>query len=220
MVSQGSVPVTDTRERILWTSLALFVERGYAAVSVNDICKAAEVAKGGFYHHFESKETLFRALLMEYYVPELTRLRKAIEAQTGDARLALLTAFRANGESLASLRGAEGFPESEHGMYYVFLEGMRRDEEFRLAVREHYAALERTIRGIVERGIASGAFSSALDAGASARAMIAQIEGGGMLLLIDPSRDPVSFFMELGESFLALIDARSAGEARPRARSP
>ena len=32
--------------------------RGYSATSVDDLCRAADVTKGGFFHHFKSKEDL------------------------------------------------------------------------------------------------------------------------------------------------------------------
>lgn len=33
-------------------------EKGYAATSVDDLCRAAGVTKGAFFHHFDSKEAL------------------------------------------------------------------------------------------------------------------------------------------------------------------
>lgn len=36
----------------------LVKRQGYAATSVDDICRAARVTKGAFFHHFESKEAL------------------------------------------------------------------------------------------------------------------------------------------------------------------
>ena len=55
----------------------LFVERGFAATSVDQIVAKAGVAKGAFYHHFASKEDVFRAVLeatqQELSVEVLTR---------------------------------------------------------------------------------------------------------------------------------------------------
>ena len=41
----------------------LFETRGFAATTVDDIVSRAGVAKGAFYHHFESKEILLREAL-------------------------------------------------------------------------------------------------------------------------------------------------------------
>ncbi|OUR64532.1 TetR family transcriptional regulator [Methylophaga sp. 42_25_T18] len=49
----------ETRERILETALELIWQSNYNSVGVNEICKQTGVSKGAFYHHFESKASLF-----------------------------------------------------------------------------------------------------------------------------------------------------------------
>jgi len=51
--------VSDTRERLLEIALELIWRSNYSCVGVNEICKRAGVTKGAFYHHFESKASLF-----------------------------------------------------------------------------------------------------------------------------------------------------------------
>ena len=47
-----------TARRILHTALELMRSQGFDQVSVRDICKAAGITTGAFYHHFASKEDL------------------------------------------------------------------------------------------------------------------------------------------------------------------
>ena len=47
-----------TRARLLEAAMALVRARGFAATSVDDLCRAAGVTKGAFFHHFVSKEAL------------------------------------------------------------------------------------------------------------------------------------------------------------------
>jgi len=50
----------NLRDKIIQSSLDLFSKEGYHAVSVNKIVSVANTSKGGFYHHFSSKnEVLF-----------------------------------------------------------------------------------------------------------------------------------------------------------------
>lgn len=44
-----------TRNKIYQCAMDLFVEYSYERVTVKEICKAAEVSIGGFYHYFSSK---------------------------------------------------------------------------------------------------------------------------------------------------------------------
>ena len=46
----------ETRRKLLDTGFFLIREKGYEATRVDDICAAAGVTKGGFFHHFKSKE--------------------------------------------------------------------------------------------------------------------------------------------------------------------
>lgn len=50
------------RAELLDQAIALFLERGYENVSLNDLLATAGTSKGAFYHYFPSKEALVTAL--------------------------------------------------------------------------------------------------------------------------------------------------------------
>jgi AcrR family transcriptional regulator len=56
-----------SQRQILDAALKLFSHRGYGATSVDDIADAAGTSKGNIYHHFPDKESIFRALLNQYF---------------------------------------------------------------------------------------------------------------------------------------------------------
>ncbi|MEM9651948.1 MAG: helix-turn-helix domain-containing protein [Actinomycetota bacterium] len=41
---------------------SLFGSRGFQAVSIDDICSAVGLSRGGFYHHFSNREACFEAV--------------------------------------------------------------------------------------------------------------------------------------------------------------
>jgi TetR/AcrR family transcriptional repressor of nem operon len=56
----------DSRTRILDAALAVVREKGYTATTVDDLCRAAGVTKGSFFHHFESKEAAVLAAISHW----------------------------------------------------------------------------------------------------------------------------------------------------------
>lgn len=49
-----------TKEKLFSTAVGLIKEKGYASVTVSEICEQAGVAKGTFYVHYTSKEDIIR----------------------------------------------------------------------------------------------------------------------------------------------------------------
>ncbi|HTX00673.1 MAG TPA: MerR family transcriptional regulator [Acidimicrobiales bacterium] len=57
----ASATAPSTADRLLAAGLGAFCRHGHADVTVDDVCRAADVAKGSFYRYFGSKEDLFLA---------------------------------------------------------------------------------------------------------------------------------------------------------------
>ena len=56
----------DTRDRLTFTALRLFSEKGYESTSVSDILKAAGANSGSLYHFFPTKQDLLLEVLRRY----------------------------------------------------------------------------------------------------------------------------------------------------------
>ena len=56
--SPAGAPPDNARTRLLRAALHLVRAKGYNATSVEELCTAAGVTKGAFFHHFPSKEAL------------------------------------------------------------------------------------------------------------------------------------------------------------------
>lgn len=54
------------KEKILEASFELFVSKGYDETTVSDIIKRAGSSRGGFYHHFDSKEDILEVITEKY----------------------------------------------------------------------------------------------------------------------------------------------------------
>lgn len=60
------VPRGEARARLIEAARRLVRHKGFAATSVDDLCAAAGVTKGAFFHHFPSKDALGVALIDDW----------------------------------------------------------------------------------------------------------------------------------------------------------
>ena len=84
-------PKDVRRIEMLDQALALFLERGYENVSLNDLLAIAGTSKGAFYHYFPSKEALVTALA-ERSATEAFEVLRPIFVQPGKNALDRLNA--------------------------------------------------------------------------------------------------------------------------------
>jgi TetR/AcrR family transcriptional repressor of nem operon len=61
---------SDANERLMDAALDLIWEQSYGAITIDDICKRADVKKGSFYYFFSSKSELAVAALERFWVEE------------------------------------------------------------------------------------------------------------------------------------------------------
>ena len=59
--------MTNTRQQIIETAFLLFLKKGFKAVRLNDIERAARITRGTFYYHFTNKEEVLKEGLNAYY---------------------------------------------------------------------------------------------------------------------------------------------------------
>ena len=60
-IKSPSDELPETKRKLLEASVALMRTKGFNGTSVDDICAAAGVTKGGFFHYFKSKEEVAKA---------------------------------------------------------------------------------------------------------------------------------------------------------------
>ncbi len=59
-------PDPPTRNKLLDAAQEVMLSKGYVAASVDEICAAAGVTKGSFFHYFKNKEELGKVLLQRF----------------------------------------------------------------------------------------------------------------------------------------------------------
>jgi TetR/AcrR family transcriptional repressor of nem operon len=78
-----SAATSPSKTQLLDAALQVIRARGYAAATVDDICRQAGVTKGSFFHHFKSKDDLALAAVAHWEV-----MTEALFAQADYNRIA------------------------------------------------------------------------------------------------------------------------------------
>jgi len=136
-----------TAARIIVAARGLFVASPYADVTTDMIAKAADVTKGGLYHHFPSKEQLYVTMMLEDLERKRTLFDESVASPgTSRERLSRLT------------RDFLELPYEERELTRL----VRRDvntfagEERDLLVRAYQRALPERVESIIADGIRDG----------------------------------------------------------------
>jgi AcrR family transcriptional regulator len=127
------LPKEERKEELLNAAACVFAEKGYRTAGIADIIEKAGVARGTFYHYFESKKDVFLELIELYFdrfremlEENHVRLTEALEAGSD-----LPGAWRDN--ALSILRFHHDNPELTA---LIFREAIGMDERFSSKVEE------------------------------------------------------------------------------------
>ena len=133
-------PELGVRARVLDAAVDLFARQGYDATSVAEVVTRAGVAKGGFYHHFASKE----ALLYEVYGDLITLQLDAMDAIFARG-LAPADTLR---ELIVSLVETTAAKAQQALVFWREMNklGDERTAEYRQARRRYHDAVRRLVR--------------------------------------------------------------------------
>jgi len=127
------LPPEERKEELLLAASQVISEKGYRSASISDIIEKAGVARGTFYHYFESKKDIFVELIERYFtefaqILEENHERLFAALETGSD---IPVAWREN--ALAIMRFHSDNPELTA---LVYREAMGLDENFSSKVEE------------------------------------------------------------------------------------
>ena len=209
---------TPTQDVILDAAERLFARQGFTATTIKQIGKEAAVNPALLYYYYDSKETLYRAMLQRILGQLLARGTDAIERATTHA-----DRIRAFVRAQVKLLG-------EHPHFPQLLVRELVDHQAahaEEAITKTAAGAFKRLCGVIEAGQKDGVFRQRLDPRFTAISIIAQVAyfaiarpAVGLLLghgVGGPPRDVSERFYAHAEEFAldALLVGGSVGEGRP-----
>ncbi|MCG7209047.1 MULTISPECIES: TetR/AcrR family transcriptional regulator [Streptomyces] len=180
---------SDAKGKILDAARSLIEGRGYAALGVAEICKAAGVPKGSFYYFFESKEALALAVVDEHWAAQKRDWTRVL-AGDGEPLRRLRRLFE---ETEAGQRAAQRDCGTVAGCLFgnLTLELSNQTEAVRGRLQEIFEAQVDMVEAVVAEARARGEVG-VTDTREAARAVVAQLEGQVMFAKLYNSTDRLS----------------------------
>jgi TetR/AcrR family transcriptional repressor of nem operon len=198
---------SDAREKILSAAQSLIELRGYSALGVAEICKAADVPKGSFYYFFESKEALALAVIDEHWA-EQERAWSRILTGTAEPLTRLRQLFEAT--EAAQLAGQQSCGTVSGCLFgNLTLEMSNHTEAVRKRLKEIFDAQVDMVAPVIAEALARNEIAVS-DHREAARAVVAQLEGQ---VLFAKLYNDTQLLGRLWANSLALLGAHAPSEA-------
>jgi TetR/AcrR family transcriptional regulator, transcriptional repressor for nem operon len=193
---------SDARERILEAARSLIGARGYSALGVAEICKAAGVPKGSFYYFFESKEALTLSVIDEHWAAQERAWRRILTSDAAPLqRLRQLVE-----ETEAGQRAGQQSCGTVSGCLFgnLTLEMSNHTEVIRARLQEIFDAQVAMVGSVVDEARRRDEVM-VTDTREAARSVVAQLEGQVLFAKLYNSTDRLG---PLWANCLALLGAR------------
>ncbi len=188
-----------TRQHILDTGYRLVLQKGFAALGLQEILKACAVPKGSFYHYFSSKEA-FGCELLQQYVDGYGRKLELLLADGGNGYQRLMRYWDAWTSDPAQ-PGRDGWAE-ECLVVKLAAEVADLSEDMRHVLDGGVQRLLQRIAGLVEDGRADGSLPHGKPALDVARVLYQMWLGAALLSKLSQSRLPLQQAREATEHLL------------------
>jgi len=193
--TQKQLQSEQTRQRIIEAATQAFARKGFYGTSISDLAEATDLTKGALYHHFESKDALFYAVLDAVRRAWHQRvLRDVLKSKGALTRLSVLfdnhVAMIAQDEAVCLVMNS--LLDEMEGVNLTFVE----------ALHEVYADLAYVITGIVRKGQAAGEIRSDLDAEMIALNVLSALRGTCSRLLNKINPDDTARLQTLKQMLL------------------
>ena len=187
-----------TRFKIILEAASLFHHKGYTATGLDEILKKAQVTKGAFYHHFQSKKDVALAVIHEIVADQVQRrmIDPVIRASNP------LVAIR---KVVSNLR--KETPESDLltgcPINNLANELALQDAEFQSALAKLFRDWEMAWTQALRRELKSGRRHKYKDSHEFSLYLIALIEGAQAMAKAQQSRKPLDVALKRVEEILS-----------------
>lgn len=198
---------SDTREKLIDAAMELVWRSSYGSVSVDDICKTADVRKGSFYHYFKSKVDLAVAAMEDYYqnsTADFDRMFSPSKTPLERFDALVESAVEKQTEVKEKYGQVLGCPFMSIGSEMAGQEESIRDKADRI-----FRRYERYYESAIRDMIADGQLPKDTDAATMASEVYSYIMGQVMMARVQNSLEPLK--RDLSNGIYRILGVQKAG---------
>ena len=175
----------DKKEEIMDQAYALFLDKGFGEVSVNDIVAKAHATKGGFYYYFKSKNHLIEEVVDRYLTPCFQEPVEKLRACVNTKNCPMGAKGRLEYFFTLEPTSPQGHPIRD--FYFLVYEDMKKYHYLEKRRNIFYKERNALVKQIIEEGIGEGSICPHIDPEEWAITINAMKEGIITLKLLDDS---------------------------------
>ena len=164
------------KELIKEKTWCLLLEKGYDGVSVSDICKATEMARGLLYHYFRNKEDLFDEIVQDVFIRYYQLDRDVLKANAIGEMIVFASRFLT--DIFQGLPAGAGRQLTVADGFLLLYQAAEHDEAFARQLKKNKVAWFAGWKTALLNSFAKGELRSGLNMESVARHFVYIVQGG------------------------------------------
>lgn len=160
-----------TKQEIIAKATPYFLENGYKGTGLNPLLKTLGMSKGGFYHHFNSKDELAVSIAQTLYETQFQQVIN-IACGSGSVKEKMVRMVDIYQPALSNIN----YKNSINICLYMF-EMMKTSVDIKQTISQNYDALMNALSGAFEKGIEEKELDGQLDVESAAIHFVSLLDG-------------------------------------------
>lgn len=160
------------QKRVIEVAAALFLEKGFAYTSMDELVRVSKVSKSNVYYHFSDKEELLEAVV-DYWMETYQHTMDQILSQhplTVEARVEMFLKQLSQGVQSREYKGGCPF-------ITLYIQSPANATHIKEKIALFFAELQMKIAQLLKQGAEKGEFRNTLDMDEAAALFITNLEG-------------------------------------------
>lgn len=163
IIKPTQTTMNPSRKKILDKSFTLFLNDSFASVTMQQIQEVSEVSRGAIYHHFKSKEDIFKEIVDTYLLPVFSSFASITEEEKKTLLDTIYASIKCRQNHQALLKDVVPFKLSDFYLYKFIFQATEQYPDFNEQVNSLSEKEFNGWRNIIQTAMRTGEIRSDID---------------------------------------------------------